>query len=50
MNDHYVAPGMAEEERTWRSGAYDRIDTDTPSRWELERDEVEADSPDWMPW
>lgn len=45
MNDHYSAPGLADEEAAWRAGAYDVVE-DPPDR----EDDVPSDSPDDWPW
>lgn len=45
MNDHYAAPGMADEEVAWRSGTYDMFE-DVPER----EHDVPSDSGDEWPW
>lgn len=46
MNDLW-APGIADEDRAWRRGEYDRHD-DEPTRADFE-DET-SDTPDDWPW
>lgn len=50
MSDHFTAPGLADEERAWRAGVYDRYgfyDSETPDDPEPEEDtEPSTNDPD----